>query len=256
MKKRIVYNIEEFFPCSIFETLRSYDGRIFKLDEHISRLKGSAKTAGIELTKKETEGFKELIISNYNKAHIKNAYIRFALSVPDKKTNLIIKEIKTTPDEFYKKGVCLKTSVEKRPSELAFKYNAKSSNFLSGIFAKADTAGAFDAVILNDKGYVAESTVANIFMIKKGVIFTPLLSTGLLEGVTRQIVIDLVKKNDLKISETNFSRHDLYNADECFLTSTTTGILPVVEIDKRAIASGKPGEITIKLIKKFSELVK
>jgi len=256
MKRHVFYEIDDYIPCSVFESLRSYGGRIFKLDEHLIRLKESIKTIGLELSEGEISSLKDNILAEYKKKGIKNAYIRFALSAPDKKINLIIKKVNLIPEIFYKKGVFLRTAVEKKSSANAFKYGIKSSNFMAGIFAKMESVGSFDALMLNDTGYVAETTISNIFMVKGKDIFTPPISTGLLGGITRQVVFDLAKNIGIKINQVNITRHDLYNADECFLTSTNIKVLPVAKIDARVIGSGKPGAITKKLIREFDELIK
>jgi len=256
MKRHVFYEIDDFIPCSVFESLRSYGGRIFKLDEHLARFKESVKTIGLELSEGEVSSLKDNILAEYKKSCIKDAYIRFALSAPDKKINLIIKKAKLVPEIFYKKGVFLRTSVDKKNSANAFKYSIKSSNFMPGVFAKIESVGLFDALMLNDMGYVAESTISNIFMIKGKDVFTPPVSTGLLGGITRQVVFDLAQIIGIKINQVNITRHDLYNADECFLTSTNIKVLPVAKIDARVIGSGKPGVITKKLIREFDELIK
>lgn len=231
--------------------MRSYDGRIFKLDEHLYRLKESAKACGAELSEAEILSFRKTIEKAIKKSRIKNAYIRLAVSLPLKERSLIIKELKRYPDEIFQKGAALATSCVRKTSAANLAVNIKSSNFLSAVLAKSESPAVFDALMLQQDSYAAEGTVSNIFIVKDKILFTPPASSGLLKGITRGVILDLAKENSIAASEVNLTRHDLYNSDECFLTNTTIEILPVVEIDGRKIGSGKPGKLTKRLTKMF-----
>jgi branched-chain amino acid aminotransferase len=253
MTKSII-NVTHFNPNSVFESLRTYDRRIFKLNEHLARLKESAKMFGMELSGEEILNFKKIIQDGYEKSGIKNAYIRIALSVPAGKIHLIIREIKVYPETIYKKGVSIATAVSKKSSFGSIGPNIKASNFLSGICAKMDVSEKFEALMLGPQAEASEGSVSNIFIVKKKNIFTPPLSSGLLAGITRQAVFDLAGPLGIAIDERVLTRHDMYNSDECFLTNTTAGIVPVVSIDSRKIGSGRPGGITKRLAKAFRML--
>jgi len=228
---------------SIFESMRSYGGNIFKLDEHLNRFKESAKTTGIKLSERQISNFKKTIENAYKKSKIKNAYIRACFSPGCKNLSLIIKDIKKYPDEFYQNGVSLRTDVIRKSNNAIS--HIKSSNFLPCVCAKLkNDEGSFETLVLNENGFVTETTVSNIFIVKDSCIFTAPPCAGLLNGITRQVVFNLAFKCGVKIKETFLTRHDLYNADECFLTNTTIGVMPVTEIDKRKIGNGKPGKTT------------
>lgn len=248
---------------AVFESMRSYRGKIFEFGTHINRLYKSAKSAGVDIGLTPTR-IKNKIIARFNSSGLKDAYIR--ISVADypshrvsfqDRINIIVKKISAYPDEFYKNGVSLVTSATKRHSANCIISEIKSSSFLNSIFAKieADLAGAFEAVLLNNDGYVTESTVSNIFIIKDLLVSTPPCFSGVLCGITRGNVIEVAKKMGLCVNECILTRHDLYNADEAFLTNTTLEVMPVVSIDERIIGIGKPGEITDKIRKGFKRLV-
>jgi branched-chain amino acid aminotransferase len=234
---------------SVFESLRSYNGKIFKLDEHLERLKESACTAGIRLKELEIAGLKNKIETAYRKSAIKNAYIRVAVSAGSKDINLIIRGIKNYPKQLYTDGVSIKTSAIRKPN--APDFFIKSSNYLPEICAKIGAGACLEAVLLNEQGFVSEATVSNIFIIKNKNILTAPVPCGLLNGITRQVIFDLARALRIIAREEILTRHDLYNADECFLTNTTMEIMPVVNIDGRRIGDGSPGSITKILIKKF-----
>lgn len=247
-------NISDFNPTNIFESIRSYNGRIFRLDEHLARLGESARTVGLEVSAAEISDFRRIIEKGLAKSGIKNAYIRLALSVPLKNVSLIIKKVTTYPGVCYEKGVSVNTAVVKKNSANAPISRIKSSNFLSAVLAKIESPRTFDALMLQGDGLVAEGTVSNVFIVKRNCLFTPPASSGLLNGVTRQVVFWLAKAARIPAREVNLTRQDLYNADECFLTNTTAEIMPVVEMDGRKIGSAKPGAITRQLMKGFKRL--
>ena len=254
MRNCMLRSVKIFNPASVFESIRSYNGAIFRLDEHLGRLKQSARVLGADLSIKEISGFRKAIWDEYKKSGIKDAYIRITVFLPSKEPCFIIKAAKAYPPAIYKKGVFLKTSASRKSPASGLLANIKSSNYLSGISARTDIADTFEVLMLNPQGRVAEATVSNIFMAKGRRIFTPPASAGLLAGITRAVVFDLAKRLSLGIDEYNLTRHDLYNADECFLTNTGIGILPVVNIDARKIGNGSPGRLTKSLIEEFKKI--
>ena len=245
------------YPASgAFESIRSYDGKIFCLDEHVKRLYDSCRSLSIKIDSSPLK-IKNMVKDVLTKSKIKNAYIRISAQ-SDGKIDVIVKEFKPYPENYFKNGVKVMTVPEARNIHTALDPKIKSSDFLNGILAKISTQkdDIFEAIILNSDGFVAECTVSNIFMVKDKKLFTPAPYSGILEGVTRKVVLDLAKKSGIKTQQTIFTRHDLYNADEVFLTNTSVEIMPVVEIDKRAISGARPGEITKKLSDKFKMEVK
>jgi len=239
-----------------FETMRSYNGRIFRLDEHIERLYASCKSLSINLNEKP-RGIKSLIKKEFAASKIKDAHIRISVDL-DKKTSIIIKKINKYPEEYYETGVKIATVAVRRNISAALEPRIKSSDFLWGVMAKLEPNkdGIFEQLILNHDGFLSECTVSNIFIVKNTGLFTPSLSSGILSGITRQFVIDLAGRLRIDTKETFLTRHDLYNADEVFLTNTSIEIMPVVEADKRIIDTGKPGKITKQLLKMFREETK
>ena len=192
---------------------------------------------------------------------MKDAYVRLAL-VPQMsgrcKINLIIKEANAYPPIFYQKGIKLVTAATKRNFILAQNAKVKSSNFLNPILAKIETSGLniFEVILLNKDNLVTEGTTSNIFIIKDRVLFTPPAYLGLLEGVTRQTVLDLALEKRYKTKETPFTRTDIYNADEAFITNSSIEIMPVVWVDGRSIGGGRIGGITKELIWAYKDKVK
>ena len=239
-----------------FETMRSYNGRIFRLDEHLERLYASCKTLSINLNEKP-RGIKSLIKKEFAASKLKDASIRLSIDL-DKKIDVIVKKINKYPEEYYKNGVKIATVAVRRNISVALEPRIKSSDFLWGVMAKLEPnkEGIFEQLILNHDGFLSECTVSNIFIVKNNILFTPALSSGILSGITRQFVINLSDRLRIDTKETLLTRHDLYNADEVFLTNTSIEIMPVVEADKRIIGTGKPGKTTKQLLKMFREETK
>ncbi len=251
----------------VFEGIRAYGGRIFKLKEHIDRLYQSAKAIllTVPLSPKEMEG---VTIETVRRNKLRDAYIRLIVSrgegdlgldpgkCPKPSVICIAGKIALHPEEIYKKGLSLVTLATTRNIPQALNPQIKSLNYLNNILAKieATTAGVNDGVMLNEKGYVAECTGENIFIIEGNELFTPPCYVGTLKGITRDLVLELGENSGLKVREKVFTRYDLYNASECFLTGTAAQIAPVVKIDERKIGKGVPGPITKKLMKEFRDL--
>lgn len=253
----------------VFEGLRQYSGRIFKLDEHLRRLYDSAKS--IRLAIPYTPDLLAKAIMQTTAANdLTDSYIRLivtrgigALGISPlncaRPSVIIIADlIKMYSEETYHSGMAIITASTIRTSPAALSPKIKSLNYLNNIMAKweAIDAGVSEAVMLNQLGYVCECTADNIFMVRGGVLFTPPEESGILLGITRGTVIDLAAKNDIQVRQSNLTRHDLYTADECFLTGTGAEIVPVTSIDRRAIGDGYVGPITRSLTAAFRQEVR
>jgi branched-chain amino acid aminotransferase len=248
----------------IFEGIRIYNGKIFKLEEHVDRLFASAKSILLEipLSKKETaDALHECVKVNGKK----NGYIRLVITRGQgdlglnpylcKKASVIIitGEIQLYPEEYYKKGISIISSSVRRIAPDQIDARIKSLNYLNNVLAKIEAiqAGCMEAVMLNSEGYVSECTGDNIFIIKGDVLFTPGATDSLLEGITRNTVMELAGKINLPAKATRLSMYDLYTADECFLTGTGAELMPVTMIDSRVIGNGAAGVWTLKLLRAF-----
>lgn len=253
----------------VFEGIRAYHGRVFKLKEHIDRLFYSAKAILLNIPMSK-EQLMDATVETCRKNNLNDGYVRLVVTRgagtlglnPNRCSNpqviIIADTIQLYPASLYKKGMEIVTVATTRNHHNAVNPAIKSLNYLNNILAKieANTAGYEEAIMLNSEGYVAECTGDNLFIIKDNQMFTPSLSSGALHGITRQTSIDLVGELGVLTSEPNLTRYDLYNADECFLTGTGAEIVPVVKIDERKIGNGKPGKITKKLVKAYQELTK
>lgn len=254
----------------VFEGIRSYDGLIFKLREHIDRLYESAHTImlKIPMTKQEMIG---AVIRTLRANKLKDAYIRLVVTRGEGDLGLdprkcwgkpaifiIADKIALYPERFYKDGLEIVTVPTPRNTCEALNPQIKSLNYLNNILAKIEAinAGSEEAIMLNSSGYVAEGTGDNIFIVKGQRVLTPPAFIGALRGITRGAVLELAKKAGVISCEEVLTRHDLYNADECFLTGTAAEIVPVVKVDGRIIGSGRPGRITLKLSAEFHKLTK
>ena len=253
----------------VFEGIRAYGGKIFKLKEHIDRLFESAKTImlKIPLSRERLVGD---VIKTVRANKLRDAYIRLIVTRGVGKLGLnpfickqpqiiiIAHKIILYPKTFYKNGLNVITVPTQRNLVEAVNPRIKSLNYLNNVIAKIEAinAGVPEAIMLNSLGYVAECTGDNIFIIKGGVIKTPPLFMGVLEGITRNEIIKLADRLGFEVKEVVFSRHDVFNADECFLTGTAAEIIPVIKVDRRPIGNGKPGKITKRLMAAFRELVR
>jgi len=251
----------------IFEGIRIYNGRVFKLKEHIDRLFYSAKAILLEIPMSHADLMKATV-ETCRKNKLRAGYIRLVVTRgvgnlglnprSCKKPSVIIiaDKIQVYPADLYARGMDIVTVPTVRNLHSAVNPAIKSLNYLNNILAKieANQAGVEEAVMLNAEGFVAECTADNLFIIKNGEVFTPPNSAGALYGITRQTVIDLAQAAGLKVSEPNLTRYDLFNADECFLTGTGAEIMPVVKIDGRVIGTGMPGPLTRDLVEKYHSL--
>ena len=250
----------------IFEGIRIYNGKVFRLKEHIERFYESAKAIILEIlmTKEEMKAAVEDAVKVNER---KDGYIRLMVTRGEgslgldpascKKATVIIivSDIQLYPKEYYEKGIALVTVTSRRIPSECLDPRIKSLNYLNNIMAKleAKQAGCLEAVMLNTQGFVAECTADNIFIVKEGRLLTPSVYHGALEGITRQTVMEIAEKIGIKSEETTLAPYDLYTADECFLTGTGAEIVPVVKIDGRVIGSGVPGKITKMLVENFKK---
>jgi branched-chain amino acid aminotransferase len=253
----------------IFEGIRIYNGRVFKLREHIDRLFYSAKAILLEIPMTRAALIKATV-ETCRKNKLRAGYIRLIVtrgrgtlglnprSCKNPSVIIIADKIQVYPQGLYARGMEIVTVPTVRNLHSAVNPAIKSLNYLNNILAKieANNAGVEEAVMLNAEGFVAECTADNLFIIKNGEVFTPPNSAGALYGITRQTVIDLAHAAGLKVSEPNLTRYDLFNSDECFLTGTGAEIMPVVKIDGRVIGNGKPGKLTRALVEKYHGLTK
>ena len=253
----------------IFEGIRAYHGRVFKLREHIDRLFCSAKAILLEIPMSHA-AIMRATVETCRKNKIRDGYIRLIVTRgvgtlglnPNRCKNpsviIIADKIQLYPPALYRKGMEIVTVPTTRNLHSALNPAIKSLNYLNNILAKieANQAGCEEAVMLNAEGFVAECTGDNLFIVKKGGLLTPPLSAGALYGITRQVVMELAEEEGLAVSEPNLTRYELLNAEECFLTGTGAEIVPVVKIDGRVIGTGKPGPITRKLEEEYRALTK
>lgn len=254
----------------VFEGIRSYNRLVFKLKEHIDRLFESAHAIMLDIPLSKEQLIKATV-ETLKLNNISDGYIRLIvtrgegdLGLDPRKCKgnatiiIITDKIALYPDKLYQKGMEIITVATTRNSHEALNPQMKCLNYLNNIMAKIEAVqvGYEEALMLNDQGYVAECTGDNIFIISKGELYTPPEIMGVLRGVTRDAVLDIAKKNKIPTHEHVFSRHELYIADECFLTGTAAEIIPVVKVDGRVIGAGKPGKLTLKLTKEFRDLTK
>lgn len=251
----------------IFEGIRAYNGRVFKLKEHIDRLFYSAKAILLNLPLSH-EQICRAVVDTCRQNNIRDGYIRLVVTRgpgglglnPNKCKHpsviVIADKIQLYPPEMYERGLDIITVPTTRNLHSALNPAIKSLNYLNNVLAKieANLGGCEEAIMLNANGYVSECTGDNVFILKAGKMFTPPLSAGALYGITRATVIDLARQSGIEVSEPDLTRYDLFNADECFLTGTGAELIPVVKIDGRVIGDGKPGAITNSLVKKYHEL--
>ena len=251
----------------IFEGIRAYNGRVFRLQEHIDRLFDSAKAILLDIPITHA-AMMRAVVETCRANKIRDGYIRLivtrgvgTLGLNPKRCKrpsiiVIAGKIQLYPPELYARGLDIVTVPTTRNLPNAVNPAIKSLNYLNNILAKieANNAGVEEAVMLNAEGYVAECTGDNIFIVKGGRLLTPPLSAGALYGITRGVVMDLAREAGLSVSEPNLTRYDLFIADECFLTGTGAELIPVVKIDGRVIGTGKPGPVTRSLVQKYHAL--
>ena len=263
-----VYDHGLLYGDGVFEGMRSYSGKVFQLQPHLDRLYESALAIclKIPISKQQLadDVNKTLKINNLIDAYIRLVVTRGSGSLgldpnrtSDPQVIIIADSISLYPEEHYKNGLKIITAATVRSHPAALSPRIKSLNYLNNIMAKIEglQAGCVEALMLNHKGEVAECTGDNIFIIKNGVLLTPPKDAGILEGITRNAVLELAKEHGIPAFETTLTRHDLFVADECFLTGSAAEVIPVVTIDSRTIGGGAVGPITTKLMAAFKKLV-
>ncbi len=250
----------------VFEGIRAYNGRVFKLKEHIDRLYDSAKAISLEIPISKQE-FVEIILETLRKNKLRDAYIRPIVTrgigdlgldprkCKDPTVIVITKPWGKLYGDLYEKGLTAVTVTVRRVSFDALPPNIKSLNYLNNILAKieANAKGGDEAIFLDRNGYISEGSGDNIFIVKNGIVYTPPTINNL-KGITREAVIELISKLGIPFRETNLGLYDLYTADEVFVTGTAAEIAPIIVIDGRKIGDGKPGKITRKLMEEFRKL--
>ncbi len=250
----------------VFEGIRSYNGRVFMLDEHLDRLYESAKSIWLTIPISK-EQMKEAILQTLRANNLRDAYIRVVVTrgegdlgldprkCPKPNIVIITDKIELFPSELYERGIEMVTVSVRRNSPQALNPNIKSLNYLNNILAKIEAinAGKPEGLMLTLDGYVAEGTGENIFIVKRGELLTPPPYMGILKGITRQVVMKLAQGMGITVKEEVLTLHDVYTADECFITGTAAEIVPVVKLDGRTIGEGVPGPVTKALIQKFRE---
>lgn len=251
----------------IFEGIRAYNGRVFKLKEHIDRLYESAHTLMLNIGISRRE-MTDVVLETVRRNKLTNSYIRLIITrgvgdlgldprkCPACGVICIASEITLYPQSMYENGMEVITASTRRNPVDALNARIKSLNYLNNIMAKmeANRAGMLEALMLNHQGYVCEATGDNIFLVKDGALMTPPVSVGALKGITRDTVLELAKKEGIPTAEELFTLHDVYVADECFLTGTAAELIPITCVDSRTINEGKPGPVFNQLLSKFREL--
>lgn len=254
----------------VFEGIRSYSRLVFKLKEHIDRLYESAHSIMLEIPMNK-EQMSKAVIATLEENKLTNGYIRLVvtrgegdLGLDPRKCKghgaviIIVDKIALYPEKFYKEGLRILTVPTVRNLPEAVNPQIKSLNYLNNILAKIEAvnAGYDEAIMLDSLGYVAECTGDNIFIVKNNHLYTPPQCMGTLRGITRDAVLEISRRDKIQTHEHVITRHEVYISDECFLTGTAAEIVPVVNVDHRVIGTGKPGKVTLNLMRKFKELTK
>ncbi|RRJ61536.1 branched-chain-amino-acid transaminase [Paenibacillus oralis] len=252
----------------IFEGIRIYNGNIFKCKEHLDRLYDSAKSImlDIPLTYQEME---DALVETLRRNELRSGYIRLIVSrgagnlgldpnrCPKATVVIIVEQLAIYSEEAYKTGLKAVSVSTRRNVPDALNPKIKSLNYLNNVLVKiqSNLAGAGEAIMMNAQGYVTEGSGDNIFIVKNGVITTPPCYLGALEGITRQAIIEICERKGYKLKEEPFTLHDVYVADEVFLTGTAAEVIAVREVDGRVIGEGHAGPVTLKLLKEFRAIV-
>jgi branched-chain amino acid aminotransferase len=253
----------------IFEGLRIYSRRCFRLEQHLDRLYDSAKALALEIPLDRPAMIEALRATA--RANAKDdAYVRLVVTrgvgdlgldptkCPRPSVIIIVTDIQVYPPELYARGIRVITSATRQVSHEAFDPRVKSLNYLKNVLAKIDAqrAGAQEAILLNAEGFIGECTADNLFVVKNGTLATPSPQDGALGGITRGALLDLAGEARIPAAEQRLTRYDVYTADECFLSGTGAEVMPIAEVDGRRIGTATPGSVTKRLLDAFHRLVR
>jgi len=264
-----VYDHGLLYGDGVFEGLRVYGGKVFRLPEHLERLWNSAKAIWLEIPV-TPESLAQAVNETVAVNGIEDGYVRLVVTrgvgtlgldpnhCRSPQIIIIADTITLYPREYYEKGLHIVTVSTMRNHPAALSPRIKSLNYLNNILAKIEgmQAGCVEALMLNQKGEVAECTGDNIFLVRKGELLTPSVEAGILEGITRAVVIELAREQNVPVREMPLTKHDVYIADECFLTGSAAEIVPVTKVDSRKIGAGVPGPITLQLLDRFHDVTR
>ena len=253
----------------VFEGIRLYGGKIFRLDAHLDRLFASAKAIMLPIPLSKAE-LVTACAGTCQRNNLRDGYIRLVVTrgvgylglnpfrCPKPSVFVIADSIELYPEEVYRNGLKLVTAATRRVHPATLSPSIKSLNYLNNIMAKIEAvqAGTFEAVMLNGEGYIAECTGDNLFIVRHDRLETPPVSAGALNGITRGVVFELAQKLKIPVSEPNLTRYDAMTAAECFLTGTAAEIVPVASLDGRVIGDGRPGPVTLQLMGEFHKLTR
>ena len=262
-----VYDHGLLYGDGVFEGTRVYHGRVFRLEEHVRRLEESARAIMLELPVSGEE-LMEATVETCRANEVHDGYIRTIVTrgvgdlgldprkCPNPSVIIIAANIELYPPELYETGLPLITCSTRRNSPSSLDPGIKSLNYLNNIIAKIECirAGVQEGIMLTRDGMVSECTGDNIFIVRDAELITPPVSAGILDGITRGVVIDCAEHEGIEVSERLFPVTQVYNADECFLTGTAAELIPVIEVDGRIVGDGKPGAVTKRLLNRFREL--
>ncbi|MEQ1851946.1 MAG: branched-chain-amino-acid transaminase [Chthoniobacteraceae bacterium] len=251
----------------VFEGIRFYNGRVFRLEEHTRRLYDSAKALLLNVAMTPAEVIRATV-ETVRANGLRDGYIRTVITrgpgsmglspykCPKPTVFIIAATIQLYPESAYRDGLVMATVATRRPRHDILPPQVKSLNYLNNVMAKVEAiqAGAEEGLMLNDQGLVAECTGDNIFIVRDGAVSTPPLSAGALDGITRRVVFEMAGELGIPIRERDLTRHDIFTADECFLTGTAAEVIAAVKLDQRVIGTGKPGTITQRFVARFREL--
>lgn len=263
-----VYDHGFLYGDGVFEGIRMYEGNVFRLTEHIDRLYDSAKSIMLSIPHSKQE-LSDLVVETLKRNNLLDAYIRVVVSrgvgnlgldpssCSEPQVIIIAEELTLFPKELYETGIDIVSVATRRNRSDVLSPKVKSLNYLNNILVRieANLAGVSEALMLNEQGYVAEGSADNVFIVKNGEILTPPGYVGALEGITRNVIMDIARNLGLSMREQVFTRHDVYVADEVFLTGTAAEVIAVVKVDGRTIGDGKPGSYTNRLLKEFRKTV-
>lgn len=264
-----VFDHGYLYGDGVFEGIRAYNGRIFRLDEHLDRLYDSAHYLMLEIPLPK-EQMKQAILETVRRCGLRDAYIRPVVSrgvgdlgLDPRKCKaatvvIIVDTIQLHPEDAYRRGLRAIHATTRKVRPDALSPHAKTLNYLNSILARveANLAGVEEAIMLTSDGYVCECSAENIFLVRDAEVWTPAPHLGILNGITRATVMALLREMGVPVFEKVFTMYDVYTAEECFLTGTGAEVGPVVEVDRRRIGTGAPGPITLKIMQAFRELVR